>query len=125
MIHTNYFSSGGSSTFIRLSKNRQAVRSPVTLTIVLVISRILSTPSKSTTATGGMPAAMRIVESITIPVPGAEGAPMDAASAVNVISSIVVNPKSILKSWARKNTAIIWYRAVPSMLIVAPKGMMN
>ena len=110
---------------IRLSKNKQAVRSPVTLTIVLVISKILSTPSKSTTAIGGMPAAMRIVESITIPVPGAEGAPIDAAIAVKEINKIVVNPKSILKSCAKKNTAIIWYNAVPSMLIVAPKGMMN
>ncbi len=26
---------------------------------------------------GGMPAAMRIVDNITIPVPGAEGAPID------------------------------------------------
>lgn len=37
------------------------------------MSKILSTPSKSTTATGGIPAVMRIVDSITIPVPGAEG----------------------------------------------------
>lgn len=81
-----------------MSKNRQAVRSPVTLTIVLVISRILSTPRRRITATGGMPAATRIVDNITIPVPGADGAPIDAASAVNVIRRIVVNPKSMLNS---------------------------
>lgn len=85
------------------------------------MSKILSTPKRSTTATGGMPAAIKIVERITIPVPGAEGAPIDAASAVSEISRIVVNLKSMLNNCARKNTATIWYNAVPSMLIVAPK----
>ena len=78
-------------------KNKQVVRLPVTLIIVRVISKILSTP-RSTTPTGGIPAAINMVDSIAIPVPGTDSAPIDAASAVSEIKSIVVNPKLTSKS---------------------------
>ena len=71
------------------------MRSPVTFTIVRVISKILSTPRSRMIPTAGTPAAMSIVESITMPVPGADGAPIDAARAVNAIKRIEVIPKSI------------------------------
>lgn len=75
--------------------------------MVLVMSRILSTPRRSTTPTGGIPAAIRIVERITIPVPGADGAPIEATNDVRAIKRIVVNPKSMPNNWARKNMATI------------------
>ena len=83
---------------ILLLKNIQAVRSPVTFTMVLVISRILSTPNSRTTPTAGTPAAISIVDQITILVPGADGAPIDAASEVNAIKIIVVKLRFTSKS---------------------------
>jgi hypothetical protein len=62
------------------------------------MSKILSTPKRRTILTGGMPAAIRIIESIVIPVPGVDEVPIDAARAVNVISRMVMKSKSILKS---------------------------
>ena len=46
-----------------------------------------------------------MVAKITMPAPGADGAPMDAAREVNAINSIVVIPNSILKSCARKKNS--------------------
>ncbi len=71
------------------------------------MSNILSTPRRSTIPTAGTPAVTKIVDSMTIPVPGADGAPIDAARAVKAIKRIVVIPKSILNNWARKKTATI------------------
>ena len=71
------------------------------------MSKILSTPNSRTIPMTGTPAARRIDDSITMPAPGADGAPMDAISAVIAIKMMVVVPSSILKSWARKNTATI------------------
>ena len=53
--------------FYSLVKNRQALRSPVKFTIVLVMSRTLSSPKSNITATGGILATMKIVDDITIP----------------------------------------------------------
>jgi hypothetical protein len=62
------------------------------------MSKIISTPKRRTIPTGEMPAAIRIIESIIIPVTGADEVPIDAARAVNVISRMVMKSKSILKS---------------------------
>ncbi len=48
-----------------------------------------------------------MVDKITIPVPGADGAPIEAAREVSATRIIVVKPKLISKSCAKKKTAII------------------
>ena len=55
-----------------------AVRSPVTFTMVLIISNILSTESNNKIPTGGIPTVIRIVDNTIVPAPGTAGVPMEA-----------------------------------------------
>ena len=90
-----------------ISLNAQdAVRSPVTLTIVLIISKILSTESSNKIPTGGIPTVMSIVVKTIVPAPGTAGVPIDAKSEVMIITSMENMLNSIANSCAKKNTAI-------------------
>ncbi len=61
------------------------VASPVTLIVVLIISRILSTPRMSAIPALGTPTASSIMTSITIPAPGTAAVPMEASTVVKTI----------------------------------------
>ena len=89
------------------------------------MSKILSTESNNKIPTGGMPTVMSIVDKTIVPAPGTAGVPMDAKSEVIMITSIASGLNSIEKSCAKKNTAITWYNAVPSMFTVVPNGITN
>ena len=89
-----------------LSNTQQAVRSPVTLTIVLIISKILSTESNNKIPTGGIPTVMSIVDKTIVPAPGTAGVPIDAKREVMIITNIANMLNSIEKSCAKKKTAI-------------------
>nr|WP_297439673.1 hypothetical protein [Nitrosopumilus sp.] len=89
-----------------MSNTQQAVRSPVTLTIVLIISKILSTEINSKIPTGGMPTVISIVDNTITPAPGTAGVPIDAKRDVTMITKIDSMLNSMEKSWAKKNTAM-------------------
>ena len=72
-----------------MSKKLQAVRSPATLTEVLDISKILSTPKTKAIPAAGIPTVARIVAKIIIPTPGAEGVPIDAPTVMATINKIL------------------------------------
>ena len=58
------------------------VASPVTLTTVLNISKILSTAKIKAIPSGSIPIELNTMTNITIPAPGAAAAPIDAKGAV-------------------------------------------
>ncbi len=89
-----------------LSNTQLAVRSPVTLTIVLIISKILSTESNNKIPTGGIPTVISIVDNTMTPAPGTAGVPIEAKSEVMIITSMEIILNSIAKSCAKKKTAI-------------------
>ena len=92
--------------FVILSNVQLAVRSPVTLTIVLIMSKILSTESNNKIPTGGIPTVMSIVDKTIVPAPGTAGVPIEANRDVMIITRIDNTLSSIEKSCAKKNTAI-------------------
>jgi hypothetical protein len=99
--------------------------SPVILTVVLPISNILSTPATSAMPSTGKPTDFSTIASMTIPAPGTPAVPMEARVAVATIVSICPNVRSMPKQDAMKIEQTPWYIAVPSMLIVAPRGRTN
>ncbi len=70
-----------------------------------------------------MPTVPSTMGRITMPAPGVAGAPMDAPTEVSTMSVMPPMPISMPYTWARKIAATPWYRAVPFMLMVAPRGM--
>lgn len=66
-------------------KAQDAVRSPVTLTMVLTMSKILSTESNNKIPTGGIPTVISIVVKTIVPAPGTAGVPIDANNEVMII----------------------------------------
>ena len=69
--------------FVNLFITKVAVKSPVTLIVVLHISKILSTPRIRAIPSRGTPILCKIVASITIPTPGVLGVPIDAPTVVS------------------------------------------
>ena len=57
-----------------------------------------------------------------IPAPGTAAVPMEASTAVKIIVSCAPIPSPIPRVWAIKTAATAWYKAVPSILMVAPRG---
>ena len=79
----------------QLETNTQADKSPVTLTEVVIISKIRSTPAIKAMASNGKPIEVSTIVIMTITVPGIAAAPTEASEAV--ISKIIscVNESSI------------------------------
>ena len=69
--------------------------SPLTLTLVLIISSNLSTPNRSVTPSRGIPNSVSINDSIIIPALGMPGVQIEATVAVRFISIKSLNTKSI------------------------------
>jgi len=88
-----------------LLKKEAAVRSPVTLAEVLLMSRIRSTPRMRAIPDAGIPTDSRIVARITIPTPGAEGAPIEAPTVIATMKIMLARERSTPKTWARKTVA--------------------
>ena len=65
----------------------------------------------------------KIVANTIIPTPGVAGVPIDAPTVVSISRTISPLLKSTPKRLDRNSAAAAWYNAVPSMLIVAPKGI--
>ena len=60
-----------------------------------------------------------------IPAPGTAAVPIDAKTAVATIVNWSAKVRSIPIACAINTAATPWYKAVPSILIVAPKGKTN
>ena len=71
------------------------VASPVTLTTVRSMSKILSTPNIRARPSAGTLIAPNTITNITIPAPGTAAAPIDANVAVKTIVSCCERSKSI------------------------------
>ena len=68
--------------FSRLDTTIQQLASPVILTTVRPISKILSTPATRAIPSTGRPTEVRTMASMTIPAPGTPAVPMEASVAV-------------------------------------------
>ena len=95
------------------------------MTIVLVISKIRSTEISKTIPIGGIPTVTNMVDNTITPAPGTAGVPIEAKRVVIIITNIDIRLNSIENNYAKKNTAITWYNAVPSMFTVVPNGITN
>lgn len=73
----------------------------------------------------GKPTAVRTRSMVTRPALGTEAAPIEAAVAVSDTVTTLPIPSSIPFNWAMKIAATASYKAVPSMLTVAPTGSTN
>ena len=102
-----------------------AVMSPVTLMVVRHISKIRSTPMMRAMPSAGMPRLLRIVASTTRPTPGVAGVPIDAPIVVSSKINVSAKLSSMPKTWHKNKAAMAWYMAVPSILIVAPRGIVK
>ena len=69
--------------------------------------------------------ARRTITIVTSPASGMPAAPMAASVAVRKMTISSYGPSAMPDAWAMKITATASYRAVPSMLIVAPSGQTN
>ena len=63
--------------------------------------------------------------SMMVPTPGTPAVPMEAVTAVTTVVASIAGVRSMPKAWAMKTTAAPCMMAVPSMLMVAPSGMVN
>ena len=100
----------------------ETVASPVILTIVLHISRGLSTAKINANPASGIPAWDNTITNTIIPALGTAAVPIEASVAVRIIPSWAPNDRSKPNACAINTAAIACYNAVPSMLIVAPIG---
>ena len=69
--------------------------SPLTLTLVLIISSNLSTPNKSVMPSSGMPSSVKIKDNIMIPALGMPAVPIEATVAVSIITIKSTNSSSM------------------------------
>src|SRR5690606_40337810 len=98
------------------------VASPVTLTTVLNISRILSGAMIRAIPAAGTPIDSKTMINMIKPAPGTPAEPMEANVAVSTMVNCCVKVRSIPKAWAINTAATPWYKLVPSMFTVAPNG---
>ena len=80
---------------------------------------IIATPS------AGSPMESKTMASMMVPTPGTPAVPMEAVTAVSTTVTSAAMDRSMPKAWAMKTTAAPCMMAVPSMLMVAPSGMVN
>ena len=99
--------------------------SPVTLTAVLNMSRIWSIPMIMPIASTGRPTELKTMFNVINPTDGTPAVPIDAITAVKITVRSAVVPRSIPYAWAANMTAQPCMMAVPSMLMVAPSGIVN
>ena len=97
--------------------------SPVTLTEVLIISKILSTAKIKPIASRGSPNELRISAKVIVPADGTAAAPIEATIASNTICMYSIIVKSTPAVLAINIVASPCIMAVPSILIVAPTGI--
>lgn len=69
--------------------------SPVMLSVVRPISKILSTPATRAIPSIGSPTLVRTIASITMPAPGTPAVPIEASVAVSTIVIICANVRSM------------------------------
>ncbi len=96
-----------------------------TLTVVRLISRIRSTAQIMAAASNGKPTALRIMDIMTRPACGIPAAPIEISTAPRNTVSCCMAVRSTPRTCDRKITATHSYKAVPSMLMVAPSGSTN
>lgn len=101
------------------------IASPVTFTAVLIMSKIRSIPIIIPIASIGKPTELNTMVSVTSPTDGTPAVPIEAITAVKITVINAESPKSIPKAWAVNMTAQPCIIEVPSMLIVAPNGIVN
>ena len=101
------------------------IASPVTFTAVLNMSKRWSIPIMIPIASTGNPTELNTIFNVINPTEGTPAVPIDAITAVKITVRRAVNPKSIPYACAANITAQPCIIAVPSMLIVAPNGMVN
>ena len=70
----------------------------------------------------GIPMASRTTISMMRPAPGTPADPTAAKVEVNTIITCWPKVSSIPRAWAINTAATLWYRLVPFMLTVAPRG---
>ena len=99
--------------------------SPVMLIAVRPMSRMRSMPMIMATPSAGRPTLLKTIASMIVPTPGTPAVPIDAVTAVTTVVSSIDGVRSMPKAWAMNTTAAPCMMAVPSMLIVAPRGMVN
>ena len=101
------------------------IASPVTFTAVLNMSRMWSIPMIMAIASTGRPTELNTIFNVINPTDGPPAVPIEAITAVKITVRRAVIPKSIPYAWAANMTAQPCMMAVPSMLMVAPSGMVN
>ena len=101
------------------------IASPVTFTAVLNISRTWSIPMIMPIASVGRPTELNTMFSVINPTDGTPAVPIEAMTAVKITVKRAEIPKSIPYAWAANITAHPCMMAVPSMLMVAPNGIVN
>merc|ERR1719336_775627 len=118
-------SMAASSPLLRWLTMPAPTESPTTLMVVLNLSSSQSTARMMVMSSGGRPTVSRTITMVTRPAWGIPAAPMLAAVAVMEMAQICPMERERLLTWAMKMAATASYRAVPSMLMVAPIGRMN
>ena len=101
------------------------IASPVTFTAVLNMSKMWSIPIMIPIASTGRPTEPNTIFNVINPTEGTPAVPIEAITAVKITVRSAVNPKSIPYAWAANITAHPCMIAVPSMLMVAPNGIVN
>ena len=99
--------------------------SPVIFTAVRSISRILSIPMINAIPSVGSPTEVSTIDKVTSPTLGTPAVPMDAMVAVAITVNIPENVRLMPYAWAINTTATPCMIDVPSILMVAPRGMVK
>ena len=99
--------------------------SPVMFTAVRVMSRMRSMPMISAMPSSGKPTELNTIDSVIRPTDGTPAVPIDASVAVAMTVAYSTGPSCTPNSCAVNTTATPCMMEVPSMLMVAPSGMVN
>src|SRR5690606_38613310 len=99
-----------------------ATPSPITLTLVRHISSILSKTNSTPMASAGKPAAVMMMAIATSEADGTPATPTAVNRDMTATATWVPKLKSRPYAWIRNSAAAHSYKAVPSILIVAPIG---
>ena len=82
--------------------------SPVTFTVVRIMSRMRSTPATKATPSTGRPTDCSTMASMIMPEPGTPAVPMEASTAVITMVNCWPNVRSMPNTWAMKMAQTPW-----------------
>ena len=94
--------------FCMASTQVATAASPVTFTVVRIMSRMRSTPATRATPSTGRPTDCSTMASMIMPDPGTPAVPMEASTAVITMVSCWPIERSMPNTWAMKMAQTPW-----------------